>query len=215
VSEPSATPSARPRVVLATRNQGKVRELQHILLEQVGLDVDLIRVDELPGVPEVEETGESFADNALLKARAVAEATGLPAIADDSGLCVDALGGDPGVRSARWAGEPSDDAANLALLLKQIDNVADGSARAAHFACAAAVVVPGVGERVVAGRIDGTLIRESRGTNGFGYDPVFVPLGENRTTAEMPPAEKDAISHRGRAFRALAPHLVEMLRRPA
>ena len=194
------------RVVLATRNAGKVAELRRILLDVDG--VDLVGLDAFPDAPEVEETGATFAENALLKARAIAAHTGLPAVADDSGLCVDALGGDPGVRSARWAGEPSDDAANLALVLRQVAGAAD---RRAHFACAAAVVVPGVGERVAEGRVDGTLVEAPRGTGGFGYDPVFVPDGEDRTTAEMPPAEKDAISHRGRAFRALAPVLRELL----
>jgi XTP/dITP diphosphohydrolase len=197
------------RVVLATRNAGKVAELRRIL---AGLDVELVGVTDLPGVPEVEETGATFAENALLKARAVAAATGLPAVADDSGLCVDALGGDPGVRSARWAGEPSDDARNLALVLAQVADV-DDAHRTAHFACAAAVVVPGVGEDVVEGRVHGRLVREPRGTNGFGYDPVFVPEGETRTTAELPSEEKDAISHRGQAFRALVPVLADLLGR--
>jgi XTP/dITP diphosphohydrolase len=162
-------------------------------------------------MPEVEETGETFAENALLKARAVAAHTGLAAVADDSGLCVDFLGGAPGVRSARWAGEPSDDERNLRLVLEQTADAGEGL-RGAHFFCAAAAVVPNGGERVAEGRVDGTLITGPRGTNGFGYDPIFVPLGETRTTAELTSEEKDAISHRGKAFRALAPSLAALLR---
>lgn len=202
------------RVVLATRNAGKVVELQRILAADPALarlDIQLVGADDVADAPEVEETGDTFAANALLKAQALAAHTGWPAIADDSGLCVDALGGDPGVRSARWAGEPSDDAANLALVLTQVAEVpAEG--RGAHFTCAAAAVVPGVGERVVEALMEGTLATAPRGDGGFGYDPIFVPLGERRTTAEMAPAEKDAISHRGKAFRALAPILAELLR---
>ena len=201
------------RVVLATRNAGKVIELRRILAAEPALthlDVELVGADDVPGAPEVEETGESFAANALLKARALAAHTGWVAVADDSGLCVDALGGDPGVRSARWAGEPSDDAANLALVLRQIEGVPAGE-RGAHFACAAAVVLPGTGERVVEATMEGELTTQPRGDGGFGYDPIFVPAGERRTSAELPPAEKDAISHRGKAFRALAPILAELL----
>lgn len=197
------------RVVLATRNEGKVAELRRILAEVA--DVELVGLDAYPDMPEVEETGETFAANALLKARAVAAHTGLAAVADDSGLCVDFLGGAPGVRSARWAGEPSDDARNLALVLEQLADAGEGL-RGAHFFCAAAAVVPRGGERVAEGRVDGTLLTSPRGTNGFGYDPIFVPLGEIRTTAEMASDEKDAISHRGKAFRALAPSLAALLR---
>ena len=195
------------RVVLATRNVGKIAELRRILAPY---DVDLVGLDEFPDVDDVEETGETFTDNALIKARAVADATGLPAVADDSGLVVDALDGAPGVRSARWAGAHGDDAANLALVLDQIADVPDDE-RTAAFICAAVAVVPGRGERAALGQIDGTLLREPRGTGGFGYDPIFVPLGETRTTAEMAADEKDAISHRGQAFRALAPLLAELL----
>ena len=198
------------RVVLATRNAGKIAELRRILADVPGLDVELVGVEDLPGVPEVEETGVTFAENALLKARVVSEVTGLPAVADDSGICVDALGGAPGVRSARWAGEPSDDARNLALVLEQVADVPDGE-RGAHFTCAAAVVVPGGPERVFEGHVHGSLLRAPRGDGGFGYDPIFVPHGESRTTAELPPDEKDAISHRGKAFRTLASELAALL----
>lgn len=194
-----------PRLVLATRNPGKLTEVTRIFAE-VGLDTRLVGMDEFAPVPDVAETGSTFGENALIKARAVADAVGLAAIADDSGLCVDALDGMPGVLSARWAGGHGDDAANLRLLLDQLTDVAD-ERRGAHFACAAAVALPDGAqrrERVVEGRLGGWLAREPRGTGGFGYDPIFVPDGHTRTTAEMPPADKDALSHRGRAFRALA-----------
>ncbi|MDH4159792.1 MAG: RdgB/HAM1 family non-canonical purine NTP pyrophosphatase [Actinomycetota bacterium] len=197
------------RLVLATRNAHKVDELRRILAES-DLDVDLLGVDAFPGVPDVAETGTTFAENSLLKAHAVAAATGLPSVADDSGLCVDVLGGMPGVFSARWSGGHGDDRSNLELVLAQIEDVPDDR-RAAHFACAAALALPDGVERVVEGRLSGSLIRAPRGSYGFGYDPVFVPEGEVRTTAEMSPAEKDAISHRGRAFRALAPLVAALL----
>ncbi|WP_088286190.1 RdgB/HAM1 family non-canonical purine NTP pyrophosphatase [Kineosporia sp. A_224] len=197
------------RLVLATHNAHKVEELRRILGD-AGLPVELVGMDAFPDVPDTAETGVTFAENALLKAHAVAAATGLPAVADDSGLCVDVLGGAPGVFSARWSGRHGDDAANLDLLLAQVSDIADDR-RGAHFACVAALALPGGVERVVEGRMTGVLVRERRGTNGFGYDPVFVPVGEERTTAEMEPEEKDAISHRGRAFRGLVPHIAELL----
>jgi XTP/dITP diphosphohydrolase len=200
---------ARTAVVLATRNAHKLEELQRILVE-TGLDVELIGLDAFPDLDDVVEDGETFAANALLKARAAAAATSLPAVADDSGLCVDALGGMPGVRSARWAGVHGDDAANVELLLRQIADVPDGR-RGARFVCAAVVATPRGAERVEEGQLDGSVVWEPRGTNGFGYDPIFLPAGERRTTAEMPAAEKDAISHRGRALRALAPLVGELL----
>ena len=188
------------RVVLATRNSHKIDEVSRILHEE-GVDVELVP---LPAdAPDVAETETTFAGNALLKARSAAQVTGLPAIADDSGLCVDALHGMPGVLSARWAGRHGDDAANLALLLAQVSEVPDGR-RGAQFVCAAAWVVPGVGEHVVEGILEGSLAREARGSHGFGYDPIFLPRGYALTTAELRPHEKDAISHRGQAFRALA-----------
>ncbi len=193
-----------PRVVLATRNEGKVPEIRHIL-EQEGVAVDLVPVTGFD-VPDVTETGLTFTENALLKARAVAEATGLPAVADDSGISVEAMNGMPGVFSGRWSGRHGDDAANLALLLAQLADVPDGR-RGAAFVCVAALVTPDGDEVVEEGRVTGRLLRETRGSGGFGYDPVFVPDGETRTTAEMSAAEKNAISHRGRAFAALAGHL--------
>ena len=197
------------RLVLATRNAHKVDELRRILAES-DLDVDLLGVDAFPGLPDVAETGTTFAENSLLKAHAVAAATGLPSVADDSGLCIDVLGGMPGVFSARWSGGHGDDRSNLELVLAQIEDVPDDR-RAAHFACAAALALPDGVERVVEGRLSGSLIRAPRGGNGFGYEPVFVPAGGTRTTAEMSPADKDAISHRGRAFRALVPLLAALL----
>lgn len=193
-------------LVLATRNPHKVVELRRILAD-AGLDgVELRGLDAFPGVPEVAETGVTFTENAALKALAVAQATGLPAVADDSGLCVDVLGGAPGVFSARWCGHHGDDRANLELLLAQLHDVPDGH-RGAHFGCAAVAALPGGGQLVATGELVGTLTRSARGGNGFGYDPIFLPDGETRTTAEMSPAEKNAVSHRGRAFRALAEQL--------
>src|SRR5581483_5161232 len=157
------------RLVLATRNQGKIRELRAILGE-AGLDVELVGTDAFPDAPDVAETGVTFAENALLKAHALAQATGLPAIADDSGLCVDVLGGAPGIFSARWAGRHGDDKANLDLLLAQLSDIADPHRRA-HFACAAALALPDGTERVVEGRLQGTLRTEPTGSGGFGYDP--------------------------------------------
>jgi XTP/dITP diphosphohydrolase len=193
------------KVVLATRNAGKIEELRRILSA-----VEVAGLEEYPGAPEVPETELTFEGNALLKARAIAGHTGLAAVADDSGLCVDALNGMPGVFSARWAGRHGDDRANLDLLLGQLADV-PAALRGAYFVCAAAVALPAGAERVVTGRIDGRIIDVPRGAGGFGYDPVFVPDGETRTTAEMPPGDKDAISHRGRAFRALAEILPEVL----
>ncbi len=197
------------RIVLATRNAGKLVEL-HRILQASGIDVELAGLGEFPAAPEVAETGRTFAANALLKARSAARFTGLPAVADDSGLCVDALNGMPGVLSARWAGRHGDDQANLDLVLGQLADVA-GPDRGAHFACAAALVLPDGAERVVEGRLYGRIARAPRGTNGFGYDPVFVPDTGELTTAEMEPAAKDAISHRGRALRALAPVISDLL----
>ena len=201
--------TARPRVVLATRNAHKVEELREILTD-AGVDLDLVGLREFPEAPVVAETAATFAANALLKARAAAEATGLPALADDSGLCVDSLGGMPGVLSARWAGGHGDDRANLDLVLAQVSDVPD-ERRGAQFVCAAALALPGGQERVVEGVLTGWLERAPRGDGGFGYDPILRRDGDHRTTAEMTAREKNAISHRGRAFRALAPHLQAML----
>ena len=198
---------AGPRVVLATRNHHKIAELSRILAA-AGFADGLVGLDAFPGAPDVPETGLTFADNALLKGRAIAAYTGLPAVADDSGLCVDALNGMPGVLSARWAGRHGDDRANLELVLAQVTDVPDARL-GAQFVCAAALVGPGPGvrESVVTRQVEGRLIRVPRGSGGFGYDPIFLPDGFDQTTAEMTAEAKDAISHRGRAFRALAPFI--------
>lgn len=198
-----------PRLVLATRNPSKLAELRRIL-DETGVAVTADGVDAHPAAGEVAETGATFAENALLKAHAVARATGLPAVAEDSGLCVDALNGMPGVLSARWAGRHGDDEANLALVLAQLTDVPP-ERRGAHFACTAAVALPDGTQRLADGHVDGRVTDAPRGSGGFGYDPIFVPDGDTRTTAEMPPADKDAVSHRGRALRALAPLLADLL----
>ena len=189
------------RLVLATRNRKKLVELDRILRAQ-GLRVELLTLDDV-AVPEVVESGATFVENAAIKASATAAATGLLAVADDSGLSVDALNGMPGVLSARWAGAVADDASNLRLVLEQMADVPDVR-RGASFVCVAALADPDGGLRTVEGRVEGTLLREARGAGGFGYDPIFVPHGDTRTTAQMSPAEKDALSHRGQAFRAVA-----------
>lgn len=215
----SGAPTAT-RLVLATRNPGKLRELREVLAPLVpGLDPQAVVSAAELSVPEPVEDGLSFAANAEIKARALAEATGLPAMADDSGLCVDVLGGAPGIFSARWCGHHGDDAANLRLLLEQIADVPDQH-RGARFTCAAVLVLPGQAKPVVVVErsMEGRLLREPVGDGGFGYDPVFVPLqedapgGRGRTTAQMSASEKNAISHRGQAVRDLAPTLADLLR---
>ena len=199
------------QVVLATRNAKKLSELDR-LLRYEGIDAQILGSDAFADLPEIAETGATFAENALLKARAVSAHTGLLAVADDSGLCVDALNGMPGVLSARWAGERASDDANLDLVLQQIADVPDGR-RGAYFACAGALVVSGGIEHVEQGRIEGELLRERHGAGGFGYDPIFRPVGFDVTTAQMSAEEKDAISHRGQAMRALLPFIVQALGR--
>jgi XTP/dITP diphosphohydrolase len=193
-------------LLLATRNPGKLVELRRMLDSAQIAGIRVLGLADLPPFPEEPETGATFAENALAKARDAAKATGLASVADDSGLAVDALGGMPGVLSARWSGRHGDDRANLELVLGQLADVPD-ERRGAAFVCAAALVVPGGEDIVVHGEWTGRLIREPRGTNGFGYDPIFVSDGEHRTSAELAPEEKDALSHRGRAMRALLPHL--------
>jgi XTP/dITP diphosphohydrolase len=204
---PRGTDAAR--LVLATANPHKVTELTRILAAG-HVDVQVSSLAEFPGAPDVAETGATFAANALLKAHAIARFTGLPAVADDSGICVDALNGMPGVLSARWSGRHGDDAANLRLLLAQLADVPD-ERRGAQFVCAAALVLPDGREHVSEGVVTGRLIREPRGQNGFGYDPIFVPGTASITTAEMDPADKDRISHRGKALRGLAPVIAALL----
>ena len=195
------------QLVLATRNAKKLAELDR-LLAGAGLDVEILGSDAFSELPEIEETGSTFAENSLIKARAVSTHTGLIAIADDSGLCVDALDGQPGIYSARWAGEGATDESNLDLVLEQIRDV-EPAHRTAHFACAAALVLPSGEEYVVHGQVNGVLLTQRRGEGGFGYDPIFLPDGFDATTAEMTPEQKDAISHRGQAMRALVPVIQE------
>jgi len=192
------------KLLLASRNPKKLVELRRILAPAVP-DLDVIGLGDVPPYDEVPESGATFADNALLKAREGFAHTGLPTVADDSGLTVEALNGMPGILSARWSGRHGDDEANLRLVLAQLADTPDDRLGAA-FVCAAALVGPH-GETVVDGRMPGRLIRVPRGSNGFGYDPIFVPDGEQRTSAELPDHEKDAISHRGRALRALVPYV--------
>jgi XTP/dITP diphosphohydrolase len=200
------------RLLLATRNAGKLAELRR-LLEAAVPGVEVIGLRDVDDYPEAPETGATFEENALLKAREAVRYTGLPAVADDSGLTVDALNGMPGVLSARWSGRHGDDDANTALLLGQLADVPD-ERRGAAFVCAAALVTPDGTERVLERLWRGRLVHEKRGTNGFGYDPVFVPEGLDVTSAELEPAEKDARSHRGQAFAALVPVLAEVLSTP-
>jgi len=201
-----------PRLVLATHNAHKIGELRSILAPALpGLDPAAVVGARDVGAPEPVEDGVTFAENALLKARALAAFTGLPAVADDSGLSVDVLGGAPGIFSARWAGRHGDDRANLDLLLAQLSDIAPEH-RGARFTCAAALVTPDGFEHVEMGHLVGSLATAPRGDGGFGYDPVLVPEGETRSCAELSPQEKNAISHRGQAFRALVPHLVAALR---
>jgi XTP/dITP diphosphohydrolase len=191
------------RVLLATRNDGKVRELARILAPY-GLELEGASYEPGP------ESGATFAENALAKAREGLAKTGLPTLADDSGLTVDALNGMPGVLSARWAGRHGDDAANLSLVLGQLADVPEDR-RGAAFVCAAAYALPDGRTDLALAEMRGTLVHAPRGTNGFGYDPIFVPSGYAVTSAELDPDEKDAISHRGKAFRALAPLLAGAL----
>jgi len=191
------------RIALATRNPHKIRELTRICADWP-VAWATIRDHDPAGFPEVEETGETYLDNAALKATAVARASGLPALADDSGIEVDALGGRPGPRSARFAGPASTDERNLAELIRAIRGV-PAAGLTARYRCVAALASPDGGAVVVhaEGVCEGTLVTKPRGSDGFGYDPIFVPVGWERTMAELRPEEKDRISHRGRALRAL------------
>ena len=192
------------KLLLATANQKKLAELQRILDDALGTSrVALIGLADIDGYPDVPETGLTFGENALIKAREGVSRTGLPTVADDSGLAVDALNGMPGVFSARWAGRHGDDRANLELVLAQISDVPDEH-RGGAFVCAAALVLPNGREHLVEGRQTGRILRGRRGEGGFGYDPIFQGDGQDRTNAELSPAEKDAISHRGKAFRELS-----------
>jgi XTP/dITP diphosphohydrolase len=197
------------KLLLATRNAKKLGELRRILSSEGISGLEVIGLADVPSFPEAPETAPDFEGNAVAKARDAVAACGLPAIADDSGITIDALNGMPGVLSARWSGRHGDDEANLNLVLGQLGDVPD-ERRGAQFVCAAALVLVSGEETVVRGEWRGTMVRSRRGTNGFGYDPIFQPDGESRTSAEMEPAEKDAVSHRGRALRALLPALREL-----
>lgn len=199
------------QVLLATRNAKKLGELRRIL-EPLVAGVEVLGLADVAEYPETPETGATFAENALIKARDGVAHTGLVTVADDSGIAVDALNGMPGVLSARWAGHAKDDEANNRLLLDQIADVPD-ERRTGAFVCAAAIAAPGGFTHVEEGRMPGRVIRGPRGGNGFGYDPLFVPDGHDLTSAELDPADKDAISHRGKALRALLPTLVPLLLR--
>ena len=196
-------------VVLATRNAHKVGEVQRII-DTLCEGVVIHDLSSWSDAPEVVEDAATFAGNALLKARAISLHTGKPAIADDSGLCVDALNGMPGIFSARWSGSHGNDKQNVELVLDQLHDVPDNR-RQAHFIAAVALVTPDGVERVVEGIVEGEVIRAPRGTDGFGYDPIFKPYGFDKSMAELGPEEKDAISHRGQALRAFVPVLMDVL----
>ncbi|MEI6294749.1 MAG: RdgB/HAM1 family non-canonical purine NTP pyrophosphatase [Actinomycetes bacterium] len=202
------------RVVLATRNLGKVKEFER-MLHGADLNIHVLGLRDFPNMPDVEETGSTFAENALLKAHQISQYTGLPALADDSGLCVDALGGAPGIFSARWAGVHGDDRANLEKVIHQIREM-QAPSLSARFRCAVALVLPsdhpsGAHEILREGEMVGELVLAPRGTNGFGYDPIFVPTGFTQTTAELPAEVKDRISHRGQALAAILPEVIRLI----
>lgn len=197
-------------LVLATRNQGKIAEMQR-LLDSFSSDIQVRSSSEL-NLDDVEETGSTFEENALLKAVTIARATGFPALADDSGLCVDVLGGAPGIFSARWAGTHGDDQANIEKLLGDLRKIPSDQ-RSAKFVCVIALALPNGESEVVRGELKGEIRFEPSGTNGFGYDPIFQPLGHQRTLAEMEPEEKDSISHRGFALREIAPRIAPFISR--
>ncbi|HEX4587571.1 MAG TPA: RdgB/HAM1 family non-canonical purine NTP pyrophosphatase [Mycobacterium sp.] len=194
-------------LLVASRNRKKLAELRRVL-DGAGVALTLLSLDDVAPFDEAPESGATFEENALAKARDGFRATGLATVADDSGLEVDALNGMPGVLSARWSGRHGEDLANTALLLAQVGDVPDDR-RGAAFVSACALV-SGAGETVVRGMWPGSIVREPRGDGGFGYDPVFLPIGSSRTAAELTAEEKDAVSHRGRALAALLPALREL-----
>ena len=202
------------KLVLATQNNGKIKEFERLLAEFVS-DVQVLGLRDFPDMPDIAETGESFIENSLLKARGIWEFTQLPTLADDSGLCIDYLNGDPGIYSARWSGVHGDDAANISKVLLQLEGVPQ-SERSAQFVCEVALVFP-VGhlhqgrEITESGKLSGSITLSPRGSAGFGYDPIFQPHGSALTLAELTHDEKDRISHRGIAMRAIAPRILELL----
>jgi len=201
-------------IVLATQNRGKIAEFERLLAE-FAKDIKVLGLNDFPDMPDIEETGKTFQENALLKAHGVCEFAKLPALADDSGLCIDFLNGDPGIFSARWSGTHGDDLANINKVLKQLDGVAE-AARGAHFICEVALVFPAnhksANQEVIkSGKLNGIITLAPRGGAGFGYDPIFQPLGQPLTLGEFAHGEKDKISHRGIALREIAPLIQELL----
>ena len=202
------------KLVLATQNSGKIKEFERLLAEFVS-DVQVLGLRDFPDMPDIAETGKSFVENSLLKARGISDFTKLPALADDSGLCIDYLNGDPGIYSARWSGVHGDDAANISKVLSQLDGVPP-SDRSAHFKCEVALVFPNGHEQqgreiTESGKLSGSITLSPRGSTGFGYDPIFQPLGSELTLGELTHEEKDRISHRGIEMRAIAPRILELL----
>ncbi len=198
------------KLVLATRNSGKLLEFRRILDEFGSQSLELVGLENFPDFGDVEETGDSFLDNALLKGETTAAVTGLPSISDDSGLCVDALGGAPGIYSARWSGVHGDDLANLQKVLQQMRDVPEGE-RGAHFICVAALAMPDGRTVHAEGRLNGKLLTAPIGDHGFGYDPIFLPSGSEISLAQFDAHAKDAISHRGQSLRARAPKITSMI----
>ncbi len=198
------------RIVLATRNAGKIKEFRRILDEIHSDSIELVGLEHFPELVDVEETGETFLENAILKARTVCSETGLPAIADDSGLSVDALGGSPGIFSARWSGVHGNDQANIEKVLKELDSI-PAQERGAHFTCVSAFVMPDGSETTAEGILKGHILTKPIGNHGFGYDPIFLPLGSTLSLAQLDAREKDAMSHRGQSLRAIAPRVAAML----
>ena len=201
---------SRHKLLLATRNKGKIEEFRRILEDIAAGEIELVGLEQFPYLHDVDETGTTFEENALLKAREMCLAAGIPAIADDSGLCVDYLNGDPGIFSARWAGSHGDDRANIAKVLQSLIGVSDEK-RGAHFTCAAALALPDGRTHVEEGRFDGWILHTPVGDQGFGYDPIFRPEGFEISSAQMSAEAKDAISHRGKSLRAIAPHVITLL----
>lgn len=201
-------------IVLATQNRGKIAEFERLLAE-FAKDIKVLGLNDFPDMPDIEETGKTFRENALLKAHGVCEFAKLPALADDSGLCVDFLNGDPGIFSARWSGTHGDDLANINKVLGQLDGVLEPE-RSAYFICEVALVFP-KGHRsanievLERGKLLGSIASNPRGSAGFGYDPIFQPTGEILTLGELGHGVKDKISHRGIALRAIAPRIKELL----
>ncbi len=198
------------KLLLATRNQGKIVEFRRMLDALAPGEIELVGLDQFPNLHDVDETGSTFEENALLKARQMSEATGLPAIADDSGLCIDALNGDPGIFSARWAGTHGDDRANIEKVLEQLKDVPEDK-RSAYFICVATLYLPDGRTHFEEGRFHGTILFSPVGEKGFGYDPIFQPEGLSISSAQMSSEEKDAVSHRGKSLRAIAPHVMKAL----